>query len=178
MRKYYEVSTDGIYTNLQLYSLVQAQRYWNGLVADHLERKDATEDLIERCVFIVATLGLSISQLLGQNDPAPRAGRIAAPKDIWRRFASRHNVVDVSTVEFDQFIDIYDACRHFGVSPDDFAHARLEPLDLDATRRWYELAHRVWFEVMKALRADPQNVIEEVDIDSLKDLSLWYVSRA
>jgi hypothetical protein len=82
MRKYYEVSTDGIYTNLQLYTLVQAQRYWNALVADHLEQKDATEDLVERCVFIVAILGLSVSQLLGQNDPTPKERKIASPKDI------------------------------------------------------------------------------------------------
>ncbi|RWH67069.1 hypothetical protein [Mesorhizobium sp.] len=177
MRKYYEVSTDGIYTNLQLYTLVQAQRYWNALVADHLEQKDATEDLVERCVFIVAILGLSVSQLLGQNDPTPKERKIASPKDIWRRFASHHNVMEVSTIEFDQFIDVYDACRHFGVSPDGFAHARLEPLDIEATRRWYEVAHRVWMAVMKALRSDLQNVIEQLDLDSLKGLSSWYALR-
>ncbi|TRC71581.1 hypothetical protein FJV80_33230 [Mesorhizobium sp. WSM4310] len=169
MRPYYSLNTDGTSsTNLQLYALKQAQHHWNELSANYLQDKEATKDLVERCVFIVATLGLSVSQLLGQNDPAPPVGRIASPRAIWKRFVAQHSLTVISTDEFDKFIDIYDACRHFGVSPDGLGYARLEPLDFEATRGWYELAHRIWSAVIKALRADPQNVIEEIDIEGFK----------
>ncbi|RUW59556.1 hypothetical protein [Mesorhizobium sp. M7A.F.Ca.US.008.03.1.1] len=169
MRPYYSINTDGTSsTNLQLYALLQARRYWNELSANYLQDKEATEHLVERCVFIVATLGLSVSQLLGQNDPAPPAGNIASPRAIWKRFVIQHGVTDVSTDEFEKFIDTYDACRHFGVSSDGLGHAKLEPLDFEATRRWYEVAYRIWLAVIKALRADPQNFIEEIDVEGFK----------
>ncbi|MEI9406897.1 hypothetical protein [Mesorhizobium argentiipisi] len=169
MRPYYSINTDGTAsTNLQLYALRQARRYWNELAANYLQDKEATENLVERCVFIVATLGLSVSQLLGQNDPAPLAGRVASPKVIWRRFVVQHGVTDLSADEFDKFIDIYDAGRHFGVSPDGVGHSRLESLDFEATHRWYETAHRIWLAVINALRADPHNVIELIDVDGFK----------
>lgn len=169
MRPYYSINTDGTSsTNLQLFALLQARRYWNELAVNYLQDKEATKDLIERCVFIVATLGMSVSQLLGQNDPAPPAGRVASPRAIWRRFVAQHGVTEVGTDEFDKFIDIYDACRHFGVSPDGLGHARLEALDFEATGRWYQVAHRIWLAVIKALRADPRNVIEEIDIEGLE----------
>ncbi|ESY83191.1 hypothetical protein X740_03020 [Mesorhizobium sp. LNHC221B00] len=169
MRPYYSINTDGTSsTNLQLYALLQARRYWDELAVNYLQDREATTDLIERCVFIVATLGLSVSQLLGQNDPAPPVGRVASPRAIWKRFVVQHHITEVGTDEFDKFIDIYDACRHFGVSPDGLGHARLELLDFEATRRWYEVACRIWLAVIKALRSDPENFIEEIDIEGFK----------
>ncbi|TIV98315.1 MAG: hypothetical protein E5V85_11720 [Mesorhizobium sp.] len=179
MRTYYSINTDGTCsTNLQLYSLLQAKHYWKALAKDYRQHKEATGHLTERCVFIVATFGLSVSQLLGQNDPAPKARGVDTPKEIWKRFVDQHGVTEVSTDEFDKFIDIYNACRHFGVSADGVGHDRLEPLDFDATRQWYEVVLRIWVAVMKALRvADPWNVTEDVDVASLKALSLSRLSR-
>ncbi|MBZ9740416.1 MULTISPECIES: hypothetical protein [unclassified Mesorhizobium] len=169
MRPYYSINTDGTSsTNLQLYALRQARRHWNELAADYLQDKETTKDLVERCVFTIATLGLSVSQLLGQNDPAPLAGKVASPRVIWKRFIAHHGVTGVSADEFDKFIDIYDGCRHFGLSPDGFGHTRLESLDFEATRGWYEVAHRIWLAVIKALLADPQNLIEDMDIEGFK----------
>ncbi|MBZ9974385.1 MULTISPECIES: hypothetical protein [unclassified Mesorhizobium] len=163
------MNTDGsCSTNLQLYALLQAKRYWNVLAADYLRDKQDTNDLVERCVFIVATLGLSVSQLLGQNDPAPTIGKIASPRSIWKRFVAKHGVTDVSTDEFEKFMEIYDACRHFGVSPDGLGHSRLEQLDFETTRRWYNVAHLIWLAVIKALRADPQNVIDVIEVDGFE----------
>lgn len=177
MRTYYSINTDGTCSsNLQLYSLLQAKRYWNALARDYRRHKEATGYLTERCVFIVATLGLSVSQLLGQNDPSPKS-RVATPTEIWKRFVAQHRVTDVSTDEFEQFIDAYNACRHFGVSSGGTGHSRLEQLDFDATRGWYELTLRIWVAVMKALRvADPCNVIEDVNVASLKALSMSRLS--
>lgn len=179
MRTYFSINTDGIYsTNLQLYSLLQAKRYWKALARDYRRHNQATGHLTERCVFIVATLGLSVSQLLGQNDPAPRS-RVATPSEIWKRFVDQHGVTDVSTGEFDKLIDVYNACRHFGISSGDAGHARLEPLDFDATRKWYELTLRIWVAVMKALRvADPWNVTEDVNVASLRALSMSRLSQS
>jgi len=69
MAHYYHLDSTGEYTNLQLYSLRQAQRYWREIQQDYQKYGEDTENLKERCVFVIAALGLSISQLLGQNNP-------------------------------------------------------------------------------------------------------------
>jgi hypothetical protein len=56
------------HTNLQLYSLRKAAEDWNALVDEIMARgEDGVHDLKERQSFIVNCLGLSLSQLLGQN---------------------------------------------------------------------------------------------------------------
>src|SRR5690606_23891972 len=56
---YYHLDSSGEHTNLQLYSLKQAMRYWEELQDDLKEFGDETENIRERCVFILSSLGLS-----------------------------------------------------------------------------------------------------------------------
>ena len=67
MAYYYHLDSTGEYTNVQLYSLRQAKRYWRKIQKDYQKYGEHTENLKERCVFVLATLGLSISQLLGRK---------------------------------------------------------------------------------------------------------------
>lgn len=70
-RRYYFIDSSGPDTNLQLYSLIQAKQHWSALKKD-LEKSEEVEQFHERCVFIICTIGLSVSQLLGQNVPNPK----------------------------------------------------------------------------------------------------------
>ena len=70
-------------TNLQLYSLKQAARCWNELSSDFSKYKESEiKDLQERLVFIVNCLGLSVSQLLGQNWPSENSDKMDCPGDL------------------------------------------------------------------------------------------------
>ena len=59
-------STGAAATNLQLYSLHQAYKYWKKLEAGHSEL--TKEELREQAVLICSLLGTSLCQLLGQNE--------------------------------------------------------------------------------------------------------------
>ena len=66
--KYYcYLESYGAYTNLQLYSLKKAYEEWETLSESYEQCGDNTENLKEKLVFVVSCLGLSLSQLLGQN---------------------------------------------------------------------------------------------------------------
>mgnify|MGYP007053801879 CR=1 FL=1 len=77
MRRYYFIDSSGEDANLQLYSLKQAKLQWAAL-QDDLSVSDQIEHFHEKCVFIICTIGLSVSQLLGQNNPAP-TDRVPSP---------------------------------------------------------------------------------------------------
>lgn len=94
MRRYFHLDTagvDGEDTNLQIYSLRKAKRDWAELVRDYAKYGDETDNLRERCVFVLATLGLSISQLLGQNDPDVGAD-VRHPIQIFDAFVEGNGV--------------------------------------------------------------------------------------
>ena len=80
MSYYCRIDSAGEETNLQLYSLKQAEKCWNGLVDDI---KDVGEnnvpDLKEKLVFILNCFGLSLCQLLGQNWPTPTKTEMDSP---------------------------------------------------------------------------------------------------
>jgi hypothetical protein len=61
---FYRLDSGLAVTNLQLFALYKATETW-------LEIKDTHEDYASQtrgpCAFVVATMGLSLSQLLGQN---------------------------------------------------------------------------------------------------------------
>jgi hypothetical protein len=78
---YYFIDSNGEDTNLQLYSLKQAKLYWADLERD-LAESEEVEHFHERCVFVICTMGLSVSQLLGQNNPQPNE-RVPPPSTIF-----------------------------------------------------------------------------------------------
>ncbi len=68
------------HTNLQLYSLKKAADGWNELL-DAVEESgvEQVNHLTERLAFILSCLGLSLSQLIGQNCPSPDKERMDQP---------------------------------------------------------------------------------------------------
>lgn len=68
-------------TNLQLYSLQQAANSWNEAV--EMESDPTAEHVTERLAFMLSRLGLSLSQLLGQNYSFPEKQKWIRPAAYW-----------------------------------------------------------------------------------------------
>jgi hypothetical protein len=70
-RIYAHCDSEGLDTNLQLYAIRQAAREWKNLCALRRRHdKNQVPEEKERLVFVLVCLGLSFSQLLGQQSSA------------------------------------------------------------------------------------------------------------
>lgn len=165
-------SGSGSKTNLQLFSLGQACDLLTKLkkfvdeTADALEEGEREAKVLEVCVFIVTCLGLSITQLLGQNW---RGGEPKVPhtKCLLKLFLQETNVIDEGNKAdleraFSDFIDTYDDCRHFGAPK----HDRVATLDLRSTEQYMLLVKDIWNLVIRDRSRDDR----ELEIESIDDV--------
>ena len=163
MRRYYFIDSDGVEdTNLQLYALKQAKLQWASLQND-LSASDHVESFHERCVFLICTLGLSVSQLLGQNNPVPDE-RVPSPRNIFDSLVDTHALDQDLKLRFKEFIDTYDQCRHFGLTSDGSRHWQVSQVTPDKTRELYDFGLLVWEIVIDLFRRDPQNKLDDLDL--------------
>lgn len=138
---YYVRESWGIGTNLQLHSLRKAWRCW----LDLLSKKDSLNESRrrERCVVIVDFLGLSLSQLLGQNVAVP-SKHVPPPQELLPSFLKKTSLPKqqkTSVIKrFKQFLAYYDDCRHFGAPK----HVRIDNLSLQNTEAFLNLAIEIW----------------------------------
>lgn len=166
MHCYYFIDSDGENTNLQLYSLKQAKLHWASLEGD-LSESNQVEHFHERCVFIICTMGLSVSQLLGQNNPEP-SERVPSPYEIFKSLVDKHRLDPNLKEQFKEFIDIYDHCRHFGLTSDGSRHWQVSQVTLDKTRNFYELGLLVWNTVIDIYRQDPESALEDLELEKIQ----------
>lgn len=161
MHRYYFIDSSGEDTNLQLYSLKQAKLHWAALEGD-LAQGDEVEYFHERCVFIICTIGLSVSQLLGQNNPAP-GSRVPSPFKIFESLVEGRQLDPALKNQFQDFIDAYDYCRHFGLTSDGNRHWQVSQVTLDRTRKLYKFGLLVWEIVIAIYQSDPKNELDDLD---------------
>ena len=169
MRRYFHLDTaavNGEDTNLQLYSLRKARRNWAKLVRDYAEYGDDTDYLRERCVFVLATLGLSISQLLGQNDPSVGAD-VRYPIQIFNAFVDAHGLDADLKRQFERFNYFYNGCRHFGKTTTGKGYKRIEEVTFPVARECYEFGLTVWRTVIGVYRDEVGNELDDLDVDEL-----------
>lgn len=167
MRRYYFIDSSGEDTNLQLYALKQAKLQWSSLEKDLAEDAEQVEHFHERCVFIVCTIGLSVSQLLGQNNPEP-SKRVPSPADIFSALVERHSLEPELKDRFKEFIDAYDHCRHFGLTVDGSRHWQVSQITLAQTRKLYEFGLIVWDTVIAIYRRQADSELEELDLQRIE----------
>lgn len=167
MSRYYFIDSSGEDTNLQLYSLKQAKLQWAALQHD-LSAGDEVEHFRERCVFLICTIGLSVSQLLGQNNPKP-SDRVPSPKSIFDSLVDTHGLDRTLKSKFKEFIETYDHCRHFGLTDDGSRHWQVSQVNLEKTREVYEFGIFVWETVIGVFRQDPKNELDELDLSVVQD---------
>jgi hypothetical protein len=138
---YYYRTSPGTGTNLQLYSLRQAWRCWQDLNS----KKDQLGEgkIRERCVLTVVLLGLSLSQLLGQNTPLTSES-IPPPRKLLPVFLDQTAISDTQKnsliCRFGKFMNVYNDCRHFGPPK----YEELDKLDLKATESFVNLTIEIW----------------------------------
>lgn len=154
------------HTNLQIYSLQKAANDWNeliALIADH--GINNVDRLKERLVFVLSCLGLSLSQLLGQNCPSPGKekmdnpgvllGKILIHAGIDRTKGRRLNRI------FMDFLSYYGAVRHFGENKNKKNYRTIDKLTLKKLKRFFRMTIEIWDIIIAMYRADPKNDIED-----------------
>ena len=150
-KPYCEIDSSGCSTNLQLHALLQAHRHWENLKA---ETGGLSEARIRECaVFIVSCLGLSLSQLLGQNDPKTRqrtSGGVPSPKKLFGRVLRGRPGHAALEPTFTDFMQYYDDCRHFGQPK----YGRIDTLDLPTCGRFVEMTLDIWDAVVHRYREE------------------------
>lgn len=140
---YYYRQSWGIGTNLQLHALRVAWRLLNDLKSKQDPLREGR--IKERCVVIVDLLGLSLSQLLGQNYGGD-ATDLDAPRKLFESFLAKAGanasvrVPPNLKVRFDKFWGFYDDCRHFGASK----HGEVDQLTLESTDAFMDPAIEIW----------------------------------
>jgi len=158
-------------TNLQLYFLQRAAECWNKLDQEITERGiDGVKDLKEKQGSIIVSLGLTLSQLLGQNSPSPDKIKMDPPGILLSNFLARSKV-DRNTQRrlnktFGEFLPYYDSVRHFGINKGENHYQTLERLTLAELSRFCCMSLEVWDAVIAMLRDDEQN-----DLDALGSIS-------
>jgi hypothetical protein len=140
---------DSVNTNLQLFSLKQAAKYWNECIdlAGDGEIHNV-EQGTERIVFILSCLGLSLSQLLGQNCPSPEKVKIDQPDKLLAALLVGTSIPKTSKTRlnhaFKEFLSHYDAVRHFGRNGDERHYRMLDQLTLKKLDQFRRTALEIW----------------------------------
>lgn len=160
---FYIRDSGGSFTNLQLYAYRRALEEWDQIRGDYDVHGEDFHELRERCVFAIAALGLSLSQLLGQNNPTPLRTRVPSPRRLFRDVAKELDLGESLIPQFDYLYDFYDAVRHFGKSEDDSKYEKVLELDFPATARCFEIGIEIWSELINAYRRDPSNRLDDFD---------------
>lgn len=154
---YYVRESWGIGTNLQLHSLRKAWRCWLDLRSKKYSLSESR--IRERCVIIVDLLGLSLSQLLGQNVAIP-SKRVPPPQELLPSFLNQTGLPKqqkTSVIKrFNQFLAFYDDCRHFGTPK----HVRIDRLSLQATEAFLNLAIEIWDLVIDHFRRGRESSLQ------------------
>lgn len=165
------------HTNLQLYSLKQAARCWNELVLEIADKdRDEITDITERLVFIVNCLGLSLSQLLGQNWPSNEKEKMDDPGDLLSNilnvsYLTKHEKARLNR-GFREINRVYGAIRHFGRVKGNENYRFVEDLDLSTVDRFRKITIDLWDAVISVYRSYDINEIEE--FDSIADIVKFY----
>lgn len=162
------------HTNLQLYSLKKAAEAWNELLdaVKNVGLKDV-DHLSERLAFILSCLGLSLSQLLGQNCPSPEKDKIDQPGELLSRILKKPSV-DRTTKRllnstFQNFLEYYGAIRHFGRNIDDKNYEIVQRLNINELNRFRKMTIQIWDLVISIYRQNKENDIDDY-ISSVTDI--------
>lgn len=154
------------YTNLQLHSLQKAADDWNDLIDLVADRGNYDVDHFrERLAFILSCLGLSLSQLLGQNCPSPDKDKMDQPGVLLGTLLIRARV-DRATRRrlnstFQDFLSYYGAIRHFGANKDEQNYRTVDQLTLIELDRFRCMTIEIWDVVIALYRKAKENDIEE-----------------
>ena len=153
-------------TNLQLYSLKKAACEWNELVDLIMDHGIGHFDHFkERRVFILSCLGLSLSQLLGQNCPSPEKEKMDNPGVLMGKILKNDHVDRTKrrrlNSTFNDFLLYYDAVRHFGENKNQKNYRTIDQLTLKRLNRFVHMTVEIWDIIIEMHRKNPKNNIDD-----------------
>ncbi|MCK9377953.1 MAG: hypothetical protein M0P73_17665 [Syntrophobacterales bacterium] len=166
--------------NLQLYSLQKAANDWNervDLIVDHgINHVDHPR---ERLVFILSSLGLSLSQLLGQNCPSPGKEKMDKPGVLLGKILIRARVDRTKRCRlnktFSDFLLYYGAVRHFGENKNKKNYHLVDQLTPGILDQFRRMTIEIWNIIIAMYRNDPKNDIDDFrsisDVVGFKDIA-------
>jgi len=170
MSYYCRIDSSGEETNLQLYSLKQAETHWNGLL-DEIRKvgEDRVPELKEKMVFILNCFGLSLSQLLGQNWPYPTQAEMNSPGELLGHILKNSNIDRVNrrrlNKAFQDFLVYYGAIRHFGKTKDDRNYRAVEEITITNLDTFRRMTVEIWDTMIEIFQRDRDN-----DLDDLRSI--------
>lgn len=164
---YYRRESGGAFTNLQMYSRRVARRMWRRLEADYARDGENTDNLKERCAFILSAMGLSVSQLLGQNNPTEPNDpeRLPQPLGVLKALEAEYGLDSQLVADFERFVGFYDAIRHFGVTPGGSKHRKLDDLSFAVAREGFNTCEHVWRAVLRIHQREFGADLDDLDFD-------------
>lgn len=164
---YYYRQSWGIGSNLQLHSLRQAWRLWNDL--KNKQDSLSPSRIKERSVVIIDLLGLSLSQLLGQNFSHPQQTNTPSPEALFKSFLIVAKLTkDKRTLlkkKFRLFLSFYDTCRHFGATK----YEIIDKINIDTTRDFVDHAIDIWDAVCEHFRTSGDATLDFVSVRNILD---------
>jgi hypothetical protein len=171
-KKYYcFLDSNGADTNLQLYSLKKAYEEWISLTEDYKYAGERLGYLKERLVFVISCIGLSLSQLLGQNAVIIKQ-KLDIPDALLAAFLNESKYdrtkKNLLNRKFGDFIRYYDACRHFGKVEDDKQWKLLNSIDYNMVEKFMDTALDIWNAIIGHYRS------REIDAENIKDILEGY----
>ncbi len=173
---YYRLDSSGDETNLQVYSLHQAAESWNELIGEiETSGIDNVSYLKEKLVFILSCLGLSLSQLLGQNWPSPHKKEIDNPGNLLGSILKNSKIDRITRKDlnksFQEFLGYYNAIRHFGLNEDAKTYAKIDDLTFSKLCEFKNLAVDIWNMILLIFKRNEENDLQ--DITSITDV-VWF----
>jgi len=129
------------------------------------------DHLKERLVFILSCLGLSLSQLLGQNCPSPEKEKMDNPGVLLGKIL-KDDIVDRTKRRrlnntFNDFLFYYDTVRHFGENKNQQNYRTIDQLTLKRLNRFVHMTVEIWDIIIGMYRKNPKNDID--DFNSISD---------
>lgn len=171
--KYYcYLDSGGPYTNLQLFSLKKAYDEWLSLSSDYEKYGEKTERLKEKLVFILSCLGISLSQLLGQNAVIIKK-KIDCPRELLAAFLDEsrydYNKKKLLKGKFNKLIEYYDTCRHFGRVKGNTKWKKVDSLSFKRIEDFMQTTLEIWNAVISHHRAD------HIGFEDIRDILNGYI---
>ena len=169
MGVYYYLESYGVETNLQLYSLKQAAAYWNDLLNQiDSTGEESVIDLKERIVFVLSALGLSLTQLLGQNWSVPDKDKIDNPGELLGLILKCSHLDRAKKNRlkkgFADLLNYYGVVRHFGRNKDLKNYQYIDDLSVEKLKSFIELTLDIWDAVINIQRGKDGNELDQWDI--------------
>jgi hypothetical protein len=166
------LDSGGPYTNLQLFSLKKAYDEWLSLSTDYKQYGEDIEHFKERLVFILSCIGLSLSQLLGQNAVLIKK-KIDNPDVLLAAFLNESNYDRnkrrLLNRKFTHFLDYYNACRHFGKEDANKKWEKIESLTFQKLKEFIKTTLDIWNAVIGHYRS------EYIEANDIKDILREYI---